>query len=97
MEGGHWAWEVQLLGRSDIMAGQHTCLERLDLEWVAAYRVIELVALLLVSSKLGLDGEHPKDSSDCEFEEVWNYRWRVQLRHFINFIKFAWLNYKKYL
>jgi hypothetical protein len=32
VEDGHWALEVQPLGRSDIMAGQHTCLEWLDLE-----------------------------------------------------------------
>lgn len=29
---GHSAWEVQPSVRSDIMAGQHTCLDRLDLE-----------------------------------------------------------------
>jgi hypothetical protein len=32
VEDGHWALEVHLMGRSDIMAGQHICLERLDLE-----------------------------------------------------------------
>ena len=61
---GHSAWEGQLIRGYDIMAGQLTCLDHLNLELVAAYRVIELVALLLVSSLMGLDGEHLKDRSD---------------------------------